>query len=68
MEESDRNVSFAPCESTVALTEGMFKLAGELMASSIAQGGPSPSFLSMCVFHYLSKGIGNITVHWITTE
>ena len=58
MEESDRNVSFAPCESTVALTEGMFKLAGE----------PSPSFLSMCVFHYLSKGIGNITVHWITTE
>lgn len=64
IEEIDGSTTFAPCESTVALTGGMFKIAGELMSSSIAQGGPSPSFLSPWVFEYLSKGIESINVHF----
>lgn len=61
-EESNGTVAFVPCESTVALTEGDFKIAGELMASSIAQGSPPPNFLSGWVFNYLSTGVENIEV------
>ena len=36
---------YVPVESTMALATGAFKVAGEVFASSIVQGGPAPGFL-----------------------
>ena len=46
-----------PVESTVALTQDLFKYAGELMAMSIIQGGPAPNYLSPVVFDVIFKGL-----------
>ena len=35
-----------PVQSTMLLTDGQFKIAGQLMAMSIVQGGPAPNFLT----------------------
>ena len=43
-----------------ALAEEEFKIAGELMASSIVQGGPAPSFLSSSVYAYIVNGVGSV--------
>lgn len=43
-----------PVPSIVALNNGDFELAGELMVMSILQGGPAPSFLHPSVFAYLA--------------
>ncbi|XP_031565225.1 G2/M phase-specific E3 ubiquitin-protein ligase-like [Actinia tenebrosa] len=56
----DDKDGFVPLESTVALTEGSFKVAGELMAMSLAQGGPAPNFLASWVYDYLSSGLDGV--------
>jgi hypothetical protein len=53
-----------PLNSTVALSKGDFKMAGEVMAMSIIHGGQAPSFLSQIVFNYLSN---NLEVEDITS-
>jgi len=44
--KAEEQGGYVPCENTVALTEGGFEVAGELMAMSLAQGGPAPNFLA----------------------
>lgn len=44
-----------PTESMISLTGGDFRVAGEIMAMSVIQGGPAPNFLAPVVFSYLSK-------------
>ena len=46
--------------STVALTSGHFKYAGELMALSVVQGGPCPNFFSQQLYNLLTTGINAI--------
>ena len=43
-----------------ALAEEEFKIAGEIIASSIVQGGPVPCFLSSSVYAYIVNGVGSI--------
>ena len=43
-----------------ALANDEFKVAGELMASSILQGGPAPSFLADIVYSYIIHGSSSI--------
>lgn len=50
--------------STVALTSGHFKYAGELMAMSVVQGGPCPNFFSQQLYDLMSKGI--TAIHFTT--
>ena len=53
---------YSPCDSTLALSEGSYAVVGQLMSSSIAQGGPPPNFLAGWVFEYINKGIEGLTV------
>ncbi len=48
--------------STVALTSGHFKYAGELMAMSVVQGGPCPNFFAQQLYDLMAKGIKAIHV------
>ena len=59
---TEGDAGYVPCESTVGLTEGSFHRAGELMAMSLAQGGPPPNFLSKWVYDHLSSGIRGVEV------
>ena len=52
-----------PVASTVALTEGLFKAAGLLMACSIVQGGPAPNFLNPWVYDYLALGLHHVPLN-----
>ncbi|XP_028417782.1 G2/M phase-specific E3 ubiquitin-protein ligase-like [Dendronephthya gigantea] len=55
-----------PSPDMTALGSNKFKLAGELMAGSIVQGGPAPCFLSEEAYAYLVEGISNITTDgWV---
>lgn len=51
-----------PVPSTMSLTEGHFKLAGYLMASSILQGGPAPNFLAKWVYQYISGSLDAVNI------
>ncbi|XP_028400112.1 uncharacterized protein LOC114523408 [Dendronephthya gigantea] len=51
-----------PVKSTMALTEGHFKVAGLLMASSVLQGGPAPNFLANWVYQFISGGLDAVTI------
>ena len=55
-------VGRVPCDSTLAMTDGQFRIAGEKMATSIVQGGPAPDFLSDWVYNYFSSGIEGVIV------
>ena len=50
-----------PVRDMTALGCDKFKVAGELMAASIVQGGPAPCFLSEAAYLYMSKGVASIT-------
>ena len=55
-----------PIYNLKALGNNEFKLAGELMASSVLQGGPAPCFLSEAAFQYILDGIDSVsTEKWI---
>ena len=49
-----------PVDSTFALASGDFQYAGELMASSIVQGGPAPNFLAKWVYTYMTGGLNEV--------
>ena len=49
-----------PVHSTFALASGDFKYAGELMASSIVQGGPAPNFLAKWLYLYVTGGLDKV--------
>ena len=52
----------APVQSTISLTEGHFKVAGQLTASSVLQGGPAPNFLAGWVYQYISGGLSTVSI------
>ena len=62
---TEGDAGYVPSESTVALTEGSFHRAGELMAMSLAQEGPPPNFLSRWVYDYLSSGNRGVEVDFV---
>lgn len=43
----------SPLSSTLHVKNGNFKACGQLVAASIAQGGPAPTFLAECVYQQL---------------
>eukprot|EP00794_Sanderia_malayensis_P013170 gene13169-14520_t len=44
-----------PVISTMAISNEEFIMAGQLMAMSIVQGGPAPSFMHMSLYHYMAN-------------
>jgi hypothetical protein len=55
-----------PLINTRALANNEFKVAGELMASSLAQEGPAPCLLAEKVFDYVARGIHSIqSYNWL---
>ena len=42
-----------PIDSTMALTSRDYKLAGQIMAMSVIQGGQAPHLMSAQIFEYL---------------
>ena len=44
----------------MALTDGSFSFVGEILAISIAQGGPPPNFLCSWVYDYLCAGLKGV--------
>ena len=46
-----------PVQSTVALTQDLFKYAGELMAMSTLQGGPAPNYFSPAIYEVIANGL-----------
>ena len=65
---NDNLLGRVPFDSTLAMTDGQFRIAGEMMATSIVQGGPAPDFLSDWVYNYLSSGIEGVIVDEIKIE
>ena len=61
-------VGRVPCDSSLAMTDGQFRIAGEMMATSIVQGGPAPDFLSDWVYNYFSSGIEGVIVDETKSE
>ena len=52
--------------NTRALANNEFKVAGELMASSLAQEGPAPCLFAEKVFDYVARGIHSIqSYNWL---
>ena len=49
-----------PVESTMSLTRKDYKLAGEIMAMSILQGGQAPNLITSQIFNYLC---GNLSIY-----
>lgn len=46
-----------------AMANEEFKVAGELIASSIALEGPAPCLFSSSVYSYIVRGIGSVQAH-----
>ena len=53
---------YAPNHSIMFVSQGLFSLAGQLIASSICQGGPAPSFLATWVYQYMVHGSDAVSV------
>lgn len=49
-----------PVVNMVALANEEFKVAGEIMASSVVQGGPAPCVLSTSAYAYIVHGVSSI--------
>ena len=43
-----------PMKNAIARQQGHYKMVGSLMAMSLAQGGPAPSFLNHAMVQYMS--------------
>ena len=52
-----------PLVNNRALANEEFKVAGELMASSLAREGPAPFLLSENVFDYVARGICSVHLY-----
>ena len=48
--QTDNQTARVSYDSTLAMTSGHFRIAGEIMATSIVQGGPAPDFLAKCMY------------------
>ena len=48
--------SFVLNPSAMLVSQGLFTLVGQLMATSICQGGPAPSFFSSWVYNHIIHG------------
>ena len=60
------NTNGYPLVNTRALANEEFKIAGELMASSLAQDGPAPCLFATNVFDYVARGICSInSYNWL---
>ena len=46
-----------PVNSVLALANEDFRIAGELMAMSVIQGGPGPYLFSSVVYNIISKNL-----------
>lgn len=46
-----------------ALANEEFKVAGEIIAASIVQGGPAPCLFSPQVYNYIVHGISSVHAH-----
>jgi hypothetical protein len=49
-----------PVVNVQALANEEFKVAGEIMASSIVLEGPAPCLISSIVYDYIVRGIGSV--------
>ena len=47
----------SPADSTYHVQNGNFRTCGEIVAVSLAQGGPPPCFLEQCVYESISKSV-----------
>ena len=52
----------SPTDSTCYVQNGTFRTCGEIVAVSLAQGGPPPCFLEQCVYESMSKSIDMISI------
>jgi len=52
----------SPTDSTHYVQNGTFRTCGEIVAVSLAQGGPPPCFLEQCVYESMSKSIDMISI------
>ena len=52
----------SPTDSIYYVQNGTFRTCGEIVAVSLAQGGPSPCFLEQCVYESMSKSIDMISI------
>ena len=49
-----------PVVNMAAPSNEEFKAAGEIMGSSVVQGGPAPDFLCTSAFQYIVHGVSSI--------
>ncbi|XP_024113643.1 G2/M phase-specific E3 ubiquitin-protein ligase [Oryzias melastigma] len=54
--EGDAHQGKNPKYSISNLQENIFKICGEIIATSLAQGGPAPNFFSTWSYHFLCHG------------
>jgi len=47
----------SPADSTYHVPNGNFRTCGEIVAVSLAQGGPPPCFLEQCVYESMTKSV-----------
>lgn len=52
----------SPTDSTYYVQNGTFRTCGEIVAVSLAQGGPPPCFLEQCVYESMSKSVDMINI------
>lgn len=52
----------SPTDSTYYVQNGTFRTYGEIVAVSLAQGGPPPCFLEQCVYESMSKSVDMINI------
>ena len=52
-----------PLNSTHHIQNGNFRACGEIIAASIAQGGPSPLFLEQCAYDAIHAKINMLDIH-----
>ena len=52
----------SPIDSTYYVQNGTFRTCGEIVAVSLAQGGPPPCFLEQCAYESMSKSIDMISI------
>ena len=57
-----------PTESTMSLTRKDYKLAGEIMAMSVMQGGQAPNLMSSKIFDYLRGKLSVSQIESSTTR
>ena len=70
LEEIERRLfqNGSPVINMAALVNEEFVVAGEVMASSIAQGGPAPNIMNMSSFSYIAYGVQSVEIDSVVVE